>query len=413
VIVDLVSYFFRPVENVASQRWSRFADVLRKTGREVRVTTGPWQDGSPTLDLTCLPDDFSEDSRIERTRLAGRAQPDRQTEPLAWAALKKLFPTYLLMDGKWRWSWRVFLHLLRSPAQPDGERVVVATGAPWSVFPAVALACKLRGLPYVLDLRDHWAAYQFSRFNGFLPRSYFAQWERFCIRGARRVITVSEPIREHLARWIPAERVLVVPNGYEGDLEWTETTFNGVAGMDRSILYAGTLAAYHGIERFFDAIGVLEKTVAIPPLAFLCRDTYGGLKGRTGLQVMPSVPAAEADRKMAKAGVLLLTLDRKSTEFISGKLMSYLKAGRPILYFGPVDTPAARLIRDAGLGWVVDCQRPNDGLADAVRQIDAVFRSGTKFSFQPQKEALRGYSVSRLALKVGDWIDQAALPRHD
>jgi hypothetical protein len=111
---------------------------------------------------------------------------------------------------------------------------------------------------------------------------------------------------------------------------------------------------------------------------------------------------------MAEAGVLLMTLDQTSTEFISGKLMSYLKAGRPILYFGPPDAPAARLVRDAGLGWVVDCTEAKEALEASVREINAAFDGSRGFSFRPRKEVLQELAVPHLATKIAALIDQAA-----
>jgi glycosyltransferase involved in cell wall biosynthesis len=414
VIVELVSYFFRPLENVASQRWSRFADALRAQDRDVRVTAGPWLADPPTPGVTFLPDPISEFAHEERARLAGLSSPTWRNPGGGWRrALKTWLPTFLFIDGKWYWSCHVFWRLLRLPAPSDDDRVVVVTGVPWSVFPAAALACKLRGIPYVLDFRDHWAANKFPNFSGSVARAYFGLWERFCVRRARRVITVSEPIREYLARYIPAERILVVPNGYQGELEWTEAGFNSLAGRDRSLLYCGTVAPFHGVGRFFDALAALPADLASPSLVFVGRDVCGSLRGRPGVRSLAPISAEAADRMMASAGVLLMTLDETSTEFISGKLMAYLKAGRPVLYFGPAEAPAARLIREADLGWVVDCGKPGDALVAAVREIDAAFRSGAGFSFHPRKEMLQELAVPRLATRVGEWIDQACAGRQE
>ena len=111
--------------------------------------------------------------------------------------------------------------------------------------PAVAAACRKRGLPYVLEpigmfvpiVRNLW-----------LKRMYHALWGRELFEGASAVIATSEQEAEELvAGAVPRTKVVLRRNGVEVPASWPERgTFrkaHGISPEAKVVLFLGRLSA--------------------------------------------------------------------------------------------------------------------------------------------------------------------------
>jgi glycosyltransferase involved in cell wall biosynthesis len=403
--IVLVAYYFAPIENVAAQRWNRYARFLALQGHEVEVWTNDWGklesnallNASGNLKRVIVYDPLSQEKAFYTSNKTSVVQ-----DAGLKAQIKKWVPVWLLIDGKWLWSLKVLWKLLSRDW--DASTKIIVTGNPWSAVTAVAIAAKILRRPYLVDFRDQWSKEPFAKFKSPLARAYFTGLERRVVSGARAFITVTDPIEKQLSAWKAsaiADASLVLPNGFEGSVGTSAQAFNALEGKTKHILYGGTVSVYHGVGDFIRA---LEG--ARPPLAFVGSDATG-LVSEHGFEHIPPVSEKNALELFAKAGVLLLILDREATGYISGKLMSYLKAGRPILYFGPAQSPAAHIIESSSLGWVVDVNEPGK-LKTALDEIRAHFESGKPFAFEPRFAELEQYSVDKLGPKLAAFLAEVS-----
>ena len=70
--------------------------------------------------------------------------------------------------------------------------------------------------------------------------------------------------------------------------------------------------------------------------------------------------------------------------------MTYLSAERPILYFGPTDSVAAQLIRDAHVGWITST---TEDLIQTVKLIEKTLEKNESFNFTPDYSKLKKYQL--------------------
>lgn len=385
----LASYFYPPVEAVSAERWGRFSEQLAKRGHHVDVCAGPWLKDAGTVEKNgvtthYLSDDFSEDS----SKFIGDVKKKSKYRTL----IERFLPLFILIDGKWSWSLRLFKHIFENRRKYE---LVIVTGTPWSAVVAGAMACRLVGLRYVLDFRDLWAAEPFLHFDSKAARYYFSLLEGWVAKSASAIFTVNEPLKDYFQKIAGKVPVETLANGYEGPLTHTTEEFNSLHNKEMHLLYAGTVSSHSGVPQFLRAFDLAQVPV---DLAFLGIDHVGVLPHPHAIH-LPHRSASEARTEIAKAAVLLLTLDERSENYITGKLMTYIQAGRPILFWGPLTSPAARLIERHRIGWTV-ANQDLDGLKKVLDQISSHLLSGEPFNFEPDFKALKIYSVESIVEKL-------------
>lgn len=138
----------------------------------------------------------------------------------------------------------------------------------------------------------------------------FRTWLRLCeevaLKAASLVVVVSEPLKEELlARGIPAERVLVNPNGVDPDFFYpgcggAALRKNlGFEQKDIVVGFVGTFSHWHGVEVLRDAIRVILNRKQPVSLRFL-------LVGHGNLQpeMRNSLQDYEANRQVFFTGLV-------------------------------------------------------------------------------------------------------------
>ena len=401
--IVLVAYFYAPLENVGALRWTRYVEYLRSQGNEVEIITGPWKSkagANHDSRVHFTADPFSEDAKTLGTVEASVAPSSNRFRSL----FKKYSPAFLLIDGKWIWSGKAF-RALRTLIKNKKTDLVIVTGTPWSSLPTTALACWLSRIPYAIDFRDLWATTRYLPFNSPFARFYFSLLEKLVARKAHLLITVNDPIKRYLEKLNSRVPVLAMQNGFQGPLSWSSDTFNSVSQTDKNILYAGSISEYHGIDLFFNAAAPVLESSSAPHLTFMGRDYIDALAQHKVERIAHMEPQ-KADKIIARAGVLLITLNTDATEFTTGKLLTYISMGRPILYFGPVNSPAAEMISQYQIGWVVDCTKP-ERLPAVLNEITNHFKTGESFKFSPDREGLKGYSIESFGARLNACLVQA------
>ena len=245
---------------------------------------------------------------------------------------------------------------------------VVVSEPPPTTGVAVRLACALRHVPYVYYCADIVSdAAALAGVPGLVVRTV-AGLESFALRGARRVIAVSDGVARR-ARELGARDVAVVPNGVRVPEAVATGVPDGFPTCSGPVfVYAGTVAQWLAPEVFVDAFERARERLGDARLVFVGQGSgWDGLaaraRGVTGVDLIPAVSADEADRWMVRATATLASLRPGGYDYAyPTKILASLAQGTPVIYAGPGQ--AARDVEESALG--VACSLDVDEIAEAM-----------------------------------------------
>ena len=245
---------------------------------------------------------------------------------------------------------------------------VVVSEPPPTTGAAVRIACAARRVPYVYYCADIVSdAAALAGVPSIVVRTV-AGLESFALRGARRVIAVSDGVARR-ARDLGARDVAVVPNGVRVPDAVATGTPEGFPTCDGPVfVYAGTVAQWLAPEVFVDAFERVRARLGDARLVFVGQGSgWEALaersRGVAGVDMIPAVSAEEADRWMARATATLASLRPGGYDYAyPTKILASLAQGTPVIYAGPGQ--AASDVAEGELG--VACNLDADEIAEAM-----------------------------------------------
>lgn len=391
--VCCLSYHYPPFGGVAVQRVLRFTRYLPEQGwRCLVVCAQPPKAASVPLDPALL-QEVPAGLLVERHQTL---EPEcfHNTWKVPWDKIRrnflKMFAAHFIPDDQAAWI-EVGAKAAAALAREQKADLIWATGPPFSTLVAGARASQRSGLPLVVDFRDDWTGLRRAR--GLFDEARLAKeetLEREVFHQAARVVTVTPTLVEDLGRRSPhPERVVLLPNGFD------PVHFQDSVPVEPGLVFtAGSLYRERAPEGFFEA---WERFRSLHPQSSLhlqlagpvaedCRHYFPA--GRQDLRWLGFLSHQEVRRKLLQAQVNLAWIDpHLSQQAFSGKLLEYLGAGRPVLMLGELDTPAARLLEEAGLGKTV---RHDDApaIAEALEKADRGL-----WTCQPQKDFIGQFDI--------------------
>jgi hypothetical protein len=280
-------------------------------------------------------------------------------------------------DTMWSWGGVARRALRQSGFEPD---VIIASAPPMAALVAAAGAARRLEVPWIADMRDLWTGDPYRR----VPRSARRLdrfLERRTLRSAAAVTTVAEPLERALREVAPAIPIYTMRNGFAAS--WLRCG-DEPPQLPAEIVYTGTLTANTGrdltavcaamnllVERHGDRAPRLRLFGAID------RQLIEALRATISpsvIDIAGEVTADEAREAQHNASVLLNFAWEDPRDFgkCPAKLFEYAAARRPVLHIGRVETLGVALIREFGLGRVVD---PHDPAAVA-ESIDELIAGG-------------------------------------
>jgi glycosyltransferase involved in cell wall biosynthesis len=206
---------------------------------------------------------------------------------------------------------------------------------------------KLTGLPWVADLRDPMLQPGFP--HGWLRRKSFGWIERLIVAHASRMVVTTPGAAEfYRQRYpkLPAERVVVIENGYDEEMfpeERAPDTVERGPGRVLTLLHSGIMYAHdRDPSQFFMALReVLAEASELPlRVRVILRAPgtemqFAEMARQHGVgdivEVAPAIPYREALKEMMAADALLIFQSRGCNHQIPAKAYEYLNAGRPII----------------------------------------------------------------------------------
>ncbi|MGB3544705.1 glycosyltransferase, partial [Rubrivirga sp.] len=237
------------------------------------------------------------------------------------------------------------------------------------------------GTPWVADFRDPWTAINFYDDLPMTPaaRALDRRFERNVLRAADAVTTVSPTWARLLERTagLKSGSVEVVQNGV--DLEDVPAEREPVRADAFSLVHVGSLYATRDPGVVWRAVRQLRAQGEVEKLVVrLVGKTDGAVleaARATGapVEAVPYVTHADAVLEQARAGLLLLSIERFAAEdgMITGKLYEYLASGRPVLGVGPVEGDAAALLAETDGGTMHGRDDLESVMATIQRHYDA------------------------------------------
>ena len=357
MLVTLATRTFTPEPTAAALRLGALARALAAGGDRVRVLTSRLAPSVARDARETEETQAPEDASAHAGECPGLVEVRRAPVLRDRTGAVRGYVSYMSFDLP------LLARLLGGP-RPD----VVVCEPPPTTGVAVRLACALRRVPYVYYCADIVSdAAALAGVPGLVVRTV-AGLESFALRGARRVIAVSDGVALR-ARELGARDVAVVPNGVRVPEAVATGVPDGFPTCSGPVfVYAGTVAQWLAPEVFVDAFERARERLGDARLVFVGQGSgWDGLaaraRGVTGVDLIPAVSADEADRWMARATATLASLRPGGYDYAyPTKILASLAQGTPVIYAGPGQ--AARDVEESALG--VACSLDVDEIAEAM-----------------------------------------------
>ena len=251
--------------------------------------------------------------------------------------------------------------------RPD---LVISGNSPIAIQAAIQKTCRASGTPFLFWLEDVYSIGVKSVLSkvpvlGASIAAGYALLEHRVARQSNGIIAISEDFRDLAVEWgVDPARIAVIENcGIipsdplpPKDNDWAAQ--HGLIGK-RVLLYAGALGFKHNPQLFLDLAMEFRRDDNVRIVVI--SEGYGAewLSLRTRefpqLVLLPFQSAENYVKALAAADVLVAILDPTAAKYsVPSKVLSYMTAGRPILAAIPAGNLAARTIKAACAGLIVD-----------------------------------------------------------
>jgi glycosyltransferase involved in cell wall biosynthesis len=419
--VLIITYYWPPSGGAGVQRWLKFAKYLPSAGWfPVILTVKPEFAAYPFKDNS-LYGEIPVDVEVYRTRAVNYFalyNKDQSKIPHAGFAsgpgkgLKSRVSRFIrgnlfIPDPRRGWN-RFAFHRACELIRSQGISHIITTSPPHSTQ-LIGLRLKRRfpHLRWVADLRDPWTdIYYYDLFKPSLPaRMIDRELEKRVLSKADRIITVGHTLAEAFAAKAEnaGDKTEVLPNGFD------EEDFQGVTSSTPeklTITYVGTLSRSYPIQGFIDAVSDL-RTNGIPVKIRFVGTVPEDIKALFLTEDNGDSPEfisycehPEAIRYMMESSLLLLIIPdhRSNRSILTGKIFEYLATEKPILFLGPKDGDAARLLSLCGYQGIFGYSEIR-GIYDFILKV-ADGTTGKRSGHHLE------YSRRALAVKLGNILDR-------
>jgi glycosyltransferase involved in cell wall biosynthesis len=285
----------------------------------------------------------------------------------------------------------------------------VLTSSPPQSAHFVGRALRLRGVPWIAELRDGWT---FEPPRPPFPRpqrSLDARLERAVLARADLVIGVTEPIVED-ARARLGLRAELVTNAFDPEEEADAEAAGELVQPDRfTLVHTGRMAVSGSTPRpLLDGLALLGPgrldVVLAGPLAEHERPLVTRAEGEGLVRWVGSLERLRTLALQRAADALLVVTEGATRRSVAtGKLFEYFAARRPILVLGE-ETEAARIVLEAKAGRVTSAGDPH-AIAAALRSLVEDPPS------PPEPAAVERYGFPAIAAGVAELVEEVASTR--
>lgn len=445
--VLVLSYAFPPVAASGTFRVARFVRYLPEFGwRAIVVTPKPeyaiYNTTDPTL-RQLIPEDtivahtavlrpliwaqqwvrgrFSDRSDLDHAKETNSisrawAMPHASVTPTApiWRTMARDVRKCLFETPDRHVGWvlpavRAGLDLIRR----HRPQRIFSSGPPHSAHLAAVLLKSLTGIPLVCDLRDPWARNPWQTNEGNLQSAGQRWMERWCVRRADAIVLNTDAARvefEACYRTNNHGMFFAIPNGYDPDLIPRVAEHRSAFAHIRSngairLCHCGSVYGNRDLVPVVDAIAQLVaggRDVELWQVGAVGRleELRAGIRVH-GLEqrvtIRGQISHDQALASMAAADVLVILQSGTQLQ-IPAKVFEMMLFEKPILALTD-EGPTADLIRDSGVGVVVDPRSPA-AIARAI--LKAHDHGRNSFESERRAAAIRAFDGRALSRQLAN-----------
>ncbi|PFG31892.1 glycosyltransferase family 4 protein [Paramicrobacterium agarici] len=330
--ITIVSRIFAPEPGAASFRLGALARACAEAGNSVCVLTS-----APPSQLNAGLIEFPDNVQIKRAKVLR----DR-------AGYVRGYAQYMSFDIP-------LMARLLFARRPD----IVLAEPPPTTGAVVRLICAMRRVPYAYYAADIWSdASQTAGAPSFVVK--IVRWlEKFAMRGAQRVLSVSDGVSERLRELSVSRNVRTIGNG--SDL--AAFSLEGPAKNLRRpyFVYTGTASEVHGARIFADAFADVQRVRPDAALVFVGQGSeFPVIKEiaadlpEGSISVFPRTTPSEVARWLRGAAAALASVKPDSGYDFAfpTKMYAATSCGTPVIYAGT--GPGKAFIDTIGYGIATD-----------------------------------------------------------
>ena len=426
-----ISYYYPPIQAIASMRSWKLAKYIREFGWEPIVMasaseSNAWGSPLPDVRVERIENKLFLQSITKNTKekltppQSSDASPTKAARPSylrnkvfeATRSVKRaLEEIFAYPDGFADWRRKT---LIRGREILLNEKVelILSTGGPFSSHIVASKLSKETGIPWIADYRDLWTLNSCYN-NSKLRRFFECRLERSALQNASKIVTISNPLASMQASFLGMP-VYTVTNGFDqGDYSKQVKADTTLSIVYTGILYEG----YRTPSALFEALRLLLQKNLIET-SKLEIHFYGANKPYlqnllmgTGLDDMvhlhDSIPFEECVRRQQSATILLFLNwnDLEQKGLYSGKIFEYLGARRPILAFprNP-DSVVDQLLERTNAG--VLCDTPEE-IATQLKEWYDTFYSFDELPYNGVDDEILKFDRRNQARQFAELFDQA------
>jgi glycosyltransferase involved in cell wall biosynthesis len=288
--------------------------------------------------------------------------------------------------------------------------VVIATSPQFLVGIAGWVASRGRGVPFVFEVRDLWpdSIAALDVLGEGLLMQILRRIEMGLYRQAALIVGVARSTRDELARrGIDPGKVVIIPNGADGEVFHAMEKYNGVRenldlGRKFVVSYVGTHGMAHGLETVLQAADRLRGQDDIAFLFVGDGAQRADLESIARRMDLPNVrflgvqPREKIPAYIATSDVSLVPLRRKPLfqKVLPSKIFEIMGCERPLIL--GVEGEAQDAVQEARAGL---CVRPEDpgALSEAILDLYRHPEQAAEYGRNGRRYVRRNYCRDKLA----------------
>ena len=420
----LIAYYWPPSGGAGVQRWLKMLNYLSEENIRCTVlTVDPIKASYPIRDESLL-SEVSPNIRVIKTHTreplnAYKKLTNSKESPYAGFA-NESNPSLVKKIARWvranffipdaRIGWNKFAYKkAKELLETEHFDAVITTSPPHSTQ-LIGLKIKQNfSIKWIVDLRDPWTDIYYS---DLFPQSRWAKrkdknYEKLVLENADDVIVVSQSIKElFLSKGnFSDKKICIIPNGFDHkDFSSSETLQTQKTGSLR-IAYTGTMSEQYPIDAFINALTIIKSDVDLHFAGKITQSAQDKLKP-FNLNVKGFIPHNESIAELQHADVLLLIIPQieNNEGILTGKLFEYLGSKKPIIFIGPPNGDAAKIVNKCECGRVFDYDE-GDKIAQYLEELN-MLKSKNQALHSPNNVEIMNFSRKNLAFSVKKLIER-------